>query len=113
MAKKMLILLFCAGHALLFAQPVLLKDYHPASSLVVPVTHVQRARFPAIDFHAHSAFNGATREAVDQWVRMMDESGVETAIVYTDAIGAALGISTATVRSTLHRALAQLKGILG
>lgn len=31
----------------------------------------------------------------------------------TDAIGAVLGISTATVRSTLHRALAQLKGILG
>ena len=65
MSKKILILLACAGPASV-AQPVLLKDYHPASSLVAPVTHVQKARFPAIDFHAHSAFNGATREAVDK-----------------------------------------------
>ena len=88
MVRQILILLVSAGYALLSAQPVLLKDYHPASSLVIPVTHVQKARFPAIDFHAHSAFNGATREAVDKWLRLMDEAGVETAIVYTDAIGA-------------------------
>ncbi len=77
-----------AIHATLLAQPVLLKDYNPASSLVVPVTRVQKARYPAIDFHAHSAFNGSTKEAVDRWVRLMDEAGVETAIVYSDAIGA-------------------------
>jgi predicted TIM-barrel fold metal-dependent hydrolase len=88
MMKKRLIFLLSALQAPLWAQPVLLKDYHPESSLVVPVTHVQKARFPVIDFHAHSAFNGSTREAVDKWVRLMDEGGVETAIVYTDAIGA-------------------------
>ena len=80
------VLLFSAFHAL--AQPVLLKDYNPTSSLEVPVTRVQKARYPAIDFHAHSAFNGSTKEAVDRWARLMDEAGVETAIVYTDAIGA-------------------------
>jgi predicted TIM-barrel fold metal-dependent hydrolase len=86
--KNLLFLLACAGQALSLAQPVLLKDYRPASSLVVPVTHVQKARFPVIDFHTHSTFNGSTKEAADKWVRTMDESGVETAIVYADAIGA-------------------------
>ena len=53
MAKKIPFLLVCAAHAPLLAQPVLLKDYKTASSLVVPVTPVQKARFPVIDFHAH------------------------------------------------------------
>src|SRR5437763_9616563 len=86
--SKILFLLASSGFTLLPAQQVLLKDYRPLSSLVVPVTRVQKARYPAIDFHTHSAFNGSTREAADKWVRLMDESGVETAIVYTDAIGA-------------------------
>ena len=70
------------------AQPVLLKDYKPTSSLVVPVTQLRAAKYPAIDFHAHSIFNGSTRETVDQWIKMMDASGVETVIVNTDAFGA-------------------------
>jgi hypothetical protein len=87
MTNKTSLLAVYAVPFLLGAQPVLLKDYRPISSLVVPVSHVQKARFPAIDFHAHSIFDGSTKEAVDRWLRMMDESGVETAIVYTDAIG--------------------------
>ena len=74
----------------MFAQtpPVFLKDYKPVPTLVVPVTEVRKAKFPAIDFHAHSLVNGNTREAVDKWVRLMDASNIETVIVYTDAIGA-------------------------
>ncbi len=30
-----------------------LKDFHPTSMLHVPSTRVERARFPAIDFHTH------------------------------------------------------------
>ena len=30
-----------------------LKDFHPTSMLNVPSTRVERARFPAIDFHTH------------------------------------------------------------
>lgn len=67
---------------------VLLKDYHPRSSLVVPVTHVQKARYPAIDFHAHSRFTADTAEGIARWVRVLDEAGIETAMVNTDAIGA-------------------------
>ena len=30
-----------------------LTDYHPRSSLTVPVHHIERARFPVIDYHNH------------------------------------------------------------
>jgi uncharacterized protein len=68
---------------------VLLKDYKPASSLVVPRSHLARARMPVIDVHSHSNMNGIrTRADVDAWVRTMDETGVEMSVVFTNAIGA-------------------------
>ena len=67
---------------------VLLRDYEPESSLVVPETRIDKARFPVIDAHTHSFTNGATEKAVDDWVHAMDESGVQLSIVFTDAIGA-------------------------
>src|SRR6266478_5549447 len=66
---------------------LLLKDYKPQSTLVVPETHVARARFPAIDVHTHSMFDVKTEADVDAWVRTLDEVGIETVIVYTDATG--------------------------
>lgn len=66
---------------------LLLKDWRPLSSLVVPQTQVAKARFPAVDFHTHSYFSGSTPEEIAAWLRTMDETGVETSIVYTDAIG--------------------------
>ena len=72
-------IVFAAAVALLLAKPaldqtmrygvsvepgpidgVLLKDYKPESSLVVPETRIDKARFPVIDAHAHSFMNGAT-----------------------------------------------------
>jgi predicted TIM-barrel fold metal-dependent hydrolase len=68
---------------------VLLKDYDPHSSLVVPATKVEKARFPAIDVHTHSHMcQIRTREDAASWVRTMDEVGIETSVVFTDAIGA-------------------------
>ena len=67
---------------------VLLKDYNPKTSLVVPATQVDKARFPVIDVHAHSSMNGIKTPAdVAAWVRTMDETGVATSVVFTDAIG--------------------------
>ncbi len=67
---------------------ILLKDYTPASSLVVPVTEVTKARFPAIDVHSHSSMNGIrTRADVDAWVKTMDEVGIEMSVVFTGASG--------------------------
>jgi predicted TIM-barrel fold metal-dependent hydrolase len=65
---------------------VLLKDYRPQVIHKVPVTRVPRARFPAIDMHAHA--NAKTPEDVDRWVAVMDAVGVEKTVVLTGAHGA-------------------------
>ncbi len=68
---------------------ILLKDYAPESSLVVPTRAVAKARFPAIDIHTHPAMEGIrTRQDVEAWLRIMDQVGVETSVVFTGAIGA-------------------------
>jgi predicted TIM-barrel fold metal-dependent hydrolase len=64
---------------------VLLKDYRPEASLVVPHTRVPKAKFPAIDVHSHTY--ARTPDEVAQWVRMMDEAGVELTVVLTGATG--------------------------
>lgn len=67
---------------------VLLKDYDPHSTLVVPATKVEKARFPAVDVHTHSYMcQIRTRDDVASWVRTMDGVGIETSVVFTDAIG--------------------------
>jgi uncharacterized protein len=66
---------------------ILLKDYQPESSLVVPETFLAKARFPVIDSHTHSSMNGLSADQVAAWVRTMDETGVAVSVVFTDAIG--------------------------
>jgi predicted TIM-barrel fold metal-dependent hydrolase len=68
---------------------LLLKDYTPASSLVVPRTPVAKARYPVIDVHTHSSMNRMKTSAdVDAWVRRMDQVGVQLSVVFTEATGA-------------------------
>lgn len=62
-----------------------LKDYRPASIYNVPVTNVQKAKYPAIDMHAH--VYGRTDEAIERWIKAMDKCGIEKAIVLTGATG--------------------------
>jgi predicted TIM-barrel fold metal-dependent hydrolase len=64
---------------------VLLKDYRPETSLVVPQTQVPKAKFPAIDVHSHTY--ARTPAEVAQWVRTMDQAGVELTVVLTGATG--------------------------
>lgn len=67
---------------------VLLKDYQPESSLVVPRSDIPRARYPVIDVHAHASMAAIrTADDVDEWVKTMDAAGVETTIVFTGATG--------------------------
>src|SRR4051794_6151811 len=69
---------------------LLLKDYTPESSLVVPQTKVDKARFPVIDVHTHPSQGGVrTAKDVEDWVHTMDEAGIETSVVFTGATGAA------------------------
>ncbi len=68
---------------------VLLKDYAPDSSVVAPETKVDKARFPVIDVHTHTSQSHIKTSAdVADWVKTMDETGVETTIVFTGATGA-------------------------
>jgi predicted TIM-barrel fold metal-dependent hydrolase len=64
---------------------VLLKDYKPDSSLVVPEHHPAKAKYPAIDVHSH--VYAQTPAEVAEWVKTMDEAGVETTVILTGATG--------------------------
>ncbi len=65
---------------------ILLKDWAPKTSVLVPETAVPKAKYPAIDVHAH--VNARTPEEVVAWVRTMDEVGIETSVILTGATGA-------------------------
>lgn len=64
---------------------VAVRDYAPKASLVVPETSIPKARYPVIDVHAHTV--AKTPEEVKDWVRTMDEVGIEMTVVLTGATG--------------------------
>jgi uncharacterized protein len=64
---------------------ILVKDYAPRSSVVTKETFVPKAKYPVIDSHVHVV--GRTPDEVADWVRTMDEVGMETSLVLTGAIG--------------------------
>jgi hypothetical protein len=66
-------------------ETILLKDYKPRSLYKIPITNVARAKFPIIDMHSHAY--AKTPEEIAEWVRNMDEVGIEKTIVLTDAVG--------------------------
>jgi predicted TIM-barrel fold metal-dependent hydrolase len=88
-----------AGCAPLFAQrgagneeavkavgAIQLKDWAPDSSLIVPEHHPGKARYPVIDVHSH--IYARTPTEVAEWVRTMDETGVQTTVILSGATGA-------------------------
>lgn len=64
---------------------ILLKDYAPRSSIITQETFVEKAKFPSIDSHVH--IEAQTPQEIDEWVRTMDEVGIETSIILTGSIG--------------------------
>jgi len=67
------------------ANQLLLKDYRPKSIYKIPVTKVEKARFPVIDVHSHAY--PKTPEEIGQWVKNMDAAGIEKTIVLSGATG--------------------------
>ena len=64
------------------------QKFDPArmrSTLVVPVTPIERFRHRVIDAHSHAYAD--TDEAIAGWVRLMDQVGVETTYLLTGASG--------------------------
>lgn len=66
-------------------ETLLLKDFHPKSVYNVPQTKIDKARYPVIDMHTHDY--AKSPEQVLDWIRAMDEAGIEKAIVLTMAVG--------------------------
>lgn len=69
---------------------ILLKDYAPISSVKVPETFVPKARYPVIDVHLHNypeRSEGNASENLSEWIRVMDEVGIETSVLLTGATG--------------------------
>lgn len=67
------------------ADQILLKDFKPVSIYKIPVTTVNKALYAAIDIHSHDY--ASTEENVDQWVKTMNESGIEKTIILSGATG--------------------------
>ena len=65
---------------------LLLKDYRPVSIYKVPQSIIQKAKFPIIDMHSHAYPRDASQ--IDQWVKNMDEVGIEKTIILSGQTGA-------------------------
>jgi hypothetical protein len=59
---------------------LLLKDYRPKSVYKIPVSNIQKAKFPAIDCHHHARVR--TPQEVDEQIKIMDAAGVETTCAF-------------------------------
>lgn len=64
---------------------LLLKNFKPKSIYNVPVTKIEKAKYPIIDVHSHAYAN--TVEELDLWVKNMDEAGILKTILLTHAHG--------------------------
>lgn len=62
-----------------------LKDWMPKPIHKAGNTEVQKAKYPAIDMHAHAY--AKTEEELDKRVAIMDETGIEKSVVLTGATG--------------------------
>ncbi|MFO7445004.1 MAG: amidohydrolase family protein, partial [Ignavibacteriaceae bacterium] len=86
-------LLFCFCSALtsqISAQTppdkLLLNSFRPKNIYNTPVTNIEKAKYPVIDMHSHAYAESPGQ--IDQWVKTMDEAGIEKTIVLTYAYGA-------------------------
>lgn len=64
---------------------LLLKDHKPKSVYNIPVTRIEKAKFPVIDMHSHPYAQAA--EDIELWIKNMDRFGIEKTIVLTYATG--------------------------
>src|SRR2546427_6593867 len=66
-------------------EKILLKDYRPKSLYKIPITEVCKAKFPIIDMHSHAY--AKTPGEIAEWIRNMDEVGIEKTILLTETSG--------------------------
>jgi predicted TIM-barrel fold metal-dependent hydrolase len=64
---------------------LLLKNYRPQSIYKIPVTHISKAKFPAIDVHSHPY--ASSEDEIKLWIKNMDEAGITKTVILTYAHG--------------------------
>lgn len=67
------------------AETLLLKDYRPVSLYKVPVTKIERAKYPIIDMHSHPY--AKTDDEIRAWLKNMDAANVEKTLILTMTTG--------------------------
>lgn len=80
--------------------PPSIVDYRPRSTLKVPEHKVPRAKFPAVDYHAHVGGWLSSVERLDSLGLIMDELGLGVMLVTDNISGDRLKTAMATVRSS-------------
>src|SRR5688500_13333378 len=65
---------------------LLLKNYRPRSIYKIPITKVTKAKYPNIDMHSHPY--AKTDAELEQWVKTMDQVGVEKSVILAYTTGA-------------------------
>lgn len=66
-------------------ESLLLKNYEPESIFQVPETNVKKAKYQAIDIHAHDY--ASNKKEVKKWVQAMDSKGIRKTIILTQSTG--------------------------
>ncbi|MCG2461649.1 amidohydrolase [Flavobacteriaceae bacterium F89] len=64
---------------------LLLKDWKPKSIYKVPVTDIEKAKFPVVDMHAHNYTT--TPQEIAERVGIMDKVGIQKSVVFTNEVG--------------------------
>ncbi len=87
--RASMLLLFCSPSYLPGQEylKIPLNEFNPKSIFKIPVTRVEKARFPAIDFHSHDY--PKTGQEVDAWVQTMDACNISKTIVLSYTTGPA------------------------
>jgi len=67
-------------------EELLLKNYRPKSIYKIPVTRIEKAKFPVIDMHSHPY--GKTKGDIQEWIKTMDKFGIEKTLILSYATGA-------------------------
>ena len=81
----LLVLLWNVQYAQTTPQDLKLENYRPQSIYRVPVSNIQKAKFPAIDIHSHPY--AKSDAALAQWVKIMDAAGIQKTIIMTMSTG--------------------------
>ncbi len=80
---SLLLLMVSIGNAQ--EDTLLLKNYSPRSIYKIPVTKIEKAKFPVLDMHSHPY--AKTADEIMEWVRTMDKFGIEKTTILTYQTG--------------------------